>query len=122
MIALMTKMTKLTELPVLRQRGVCCVLPVVDATWAATSADLMKALADSTRLTMADPLGKANGPICSWSFTAGLVLSQPTISHHMAKLDEGGLVESEKRGIWVYYRLRADLAPATRRLLTHLIA
>ena len=50
-----------------------------------------------------------------------LGLSQPTISHHMAKLNEVGLVESEKRGIWVYYRLRADLAPATRKLLAQLI-
>ena len=41
---------------------------------------------------------------------------------HMAKLNEVGLVDSEKRGIWVYYRLRVDLAPATRRLLAQLIA
>jgi DNA-binding transcriptional ArsR family regulator len=115
-------MTKLKELPVLRQRGVCCVLPDVDATWAATSAELMKALADPTRLTMAASLWKSKDPICICDFTAGLGLSQPTISHHMAKLNEVGLVESEKRGIWVYYRLRADLAPATRKLLTHLIA
>jgi ArsR family transcriptional regulator len=49
-------------------------------------------------------------------------LSQPTISHHMAKLKDAGLVESEKRGIWVYYRLRADLAVDTRKLLAQLIA
>ncbi|MEA2655144.1 MAG: ArsR family transcriptional regulator, arsenate/arsenite/antimonite-responsive transcriptional, partial [Chloroflexota bacterium] len=65
---------------------------------------------------------KADEPICICDFTAGLELSQPTISHHMAKLKEAGIVDSEKRGIWVYYRLRADLAPATREVLAQLIA
>jgi len=49
-------------------------------------------------------------------------LSQPTISHHMAKLKGAGLVESEKRGIWVYYRLRDKLPAATRKLLSQLIS
>jgi ArsR family transcriptional regulator, arsenate/arsenite/antimonite-responsive transcriptional repressor len=113
---------KLKELPVLRQRGVCCGLPDVDATWAASTAELMKALADPTRLTMVASLWKSDAPICICDFTAGLDLSQPTISHHMAKLKEVGLVESEKRGIWVYYSLSADLAPATRKLLSQLVA
>jgi ArsR family transcriptional regulator len=82
----------------------------------------MKALGDPTRLTMAASLWKADGPICICDFTAGLGLSQPTISHHMAKLKEAGMVDSEKRGIWVYYRLRADLAPQARKLLAQLIA
>jgi ArsR family transcriptional regulator len=110
------------ELPVIRQRGVCCGLPDVDATWAAATADLMRALADPTRLTMIASLWKAEAPICICDFTAGLELSQPTISHHMAKLKEIGLVESEKRGIWIYYRLRADLAPDTRQILAQLIS
>jgi ArsR family transcriptional regulator len=110
------------ELPMVRQRGVCCGLPDVDASWAAGTADLMKALADPTRLTMIASLWRAKAPICICDFTAGLDLSQPTISHHMAKLKEVGLVDSEKRGIWIYYRLRGDLAASTRRLLTQLMA
>ena len=110
------------ELPVIRQRGVCCGLPAVDACWAQGTAGLMKALSDPTRLTMVASLWKAKGPVCICDFTAGLGVGQPTISHHMAKLNEVGLVESEKRGIWVYYRLRANLAPATRKLLAQLIA
>jgi ArsR family transcriptional regulator, arsenate/arsenite/antimonite-responsive transcriptional repressor len=109
-------------LPMARQRGVCCGLPDVDATWAAGTADLMKALADPTRLTMIASLWKAKTPICICDFTAGLDLSQPTISHHMAKLKEVGLVDSEKDGIWVYYRLAANLAPATQKVLAQLIA
>ena len=112
----------LIGLPVVRQRGVCCGLPEVDATWAEGTADLLKALADPTRLTMIASLWKAEAPICICDFTAGMELSQPTISHHMAKLKEIGLVEAEKQGIWMYYRLRGDLAPATKQLLAQLIA
>ena len=112
----------LKELPVIRERGVCCALPAVKASWAEERAELMKALADPTRLTMVASLWKAAAPICICDFTAGLELSQPTISHHMAKLKEIGLVESEKRGIWIYYRLRANLAPTTRRVLAQLIS
>jgi DNA-binding transcriptional ArsR family regulator len=110
------------ELPVVRQRGVCCGLPDVDEDWAAETATLMKALADPTRLTMVASLWKAEAPICICDFTAGLDLSQSTLSHHMSKLKEAGLVESEKRGIWMYYRLATDLDPNTRRLLSRLIA
>jgi ArsR family transcriptional regulator len=109
------------ELPVLRQRGACSELPVVKESWANQTAELMKVLADPTRLTMLASLWKADAPICICDFTAGLGLSQPTISHHMAKLKEAGLVDSEKRGIWIYYRVRDRLAPATRRVLGQVI-
>ena len=109
------------ELPVLRQRGACCELPDVNESWANNTSGLMKALADPTRLTMLASLWKAHDPICICDFTAGLEVTQPTISHHMAKLKEAGLVESEKRGIWIYYRLRDKLPPATRRLLAQVI-
>lgn len=109
------------ELPVLRTRGACCELPDVDARWAGETSELMKALADPTRLTMLASLWKAGAPICICDFTAALELTQPTISHHMSRLKDAGLVESEKRGIWVYYRLPGKLAPSTRRLLAHLL-
>ena len=109
-------------LPVVRERGVCCGLPDVDETWAEETATLMKALADPTRLTMMASLWKAKTPICICDFTASLDLTQPTISHHMGKLKEAGLVESEKRGIWTYYRLASTLEAPTRQLLSRLIS
>jgi ArsR family transcriptional regulator len=112
----------LKQLPMARQRGVCCGLPEIDSAWAEDTAELMKALADPTRLTMVASLWKAGAPICICDFTAGLDLSQPTISHHMARLKDIGLVESEKKGIWVYYRLSSDMSPARRRVLQQLIA
>jgi ArsR family transcriptional regulator len=110
------------ELPVLRQRGVCCGLPDVDEEWAERTSTLMKALADPTRLTMVASLWKANAAICICDFTAGLELSQPTLSHHMSKLKQAGLVEAEKRGIWMYYSLSTSLDGATRQLLSRLIS
>jgi ArsR family transcriptional regulator len=105
----------------LRERGACCELPDVKESWANDTSDLMKALADPTRLTMLASLWKADGPICICDFTAGLGLTQPTISHHMAKLKAAGLVESEKRGVWIYYRLHHRLAASTRQMLGQLI-
>lgn len=113
----------LRELPVIRERGSCCELPViVDQEWASRQADLLKALADPTRLIMVAALRKAEEPVCICDFTAALSLSQPTISHHMGKLREAGLVESERRGIWVYYRLNSSLPPVAASLLDALLS
>src|SRR2546426_11808807 len=105
------------ELPVVRQRGVCCGLPDVDEGWAARTASLMKALADPTRLTMVASLWKAKTPICICDFTAGLDLSQPTLSHHMSKLKGAGLGVSGKRGIWAYRPLAYRIQAGTRHAL-----
>jgi ArsR family transcriptional regulator, arsenate/arsenite/antimonite-responsive transcriptional repressor len=112
----------LRELPVIRERGSCCELPVtVDQEWVTSQADLLKALGDPTRLTMMAALRKAAAPVCICDFTAALNLSQPTISHHMAKLREAGLVEAEKRGIWVYYRLHPNLPANAAGILDALL-
>ena|ERR1700738_1467979 len=111
----------LPELPVLRQRGSCCELPEVDAVWAQSTSGLLKALADPTRLTMMAALWKAEAPICICDFTASLDLSQPTISHHMGKLRDAGLVEADKQGIWIYYRLRENLPDSTHGVLSQLL-
>jgi ArsR family transcriptional regulator len=109
------------ELPV-RQRGVCCDVSLpADDSWAAETSDLLKALADPTRLSMVASLTRAVGAVCICDFTAAFGLSQPTISHHMAKLRVAGLVESQRRGVWVYYRLREDISPLARRLLESLL-
>lgn len=111
----------LKELPVIRERGVCCALPAVNVRWAQEKSDLMKALSDPTRLTILASLWQADAPICICDFTAGLDLTQPTISHHMAKLKESGLIDSKKQGIWIYYRLRDKLPTSTRKFLSQLL-
>src|SRR5256885_5673291 len=99
-----------------RERGVCCDLPRVNLAWADSRAELMKALSDPTRLTMVASLWKAAAPICICDFTAGLGLTQPTISHHMAKLKEAGPGPSQERGLRAFYPPPGQIPPAKTKL------
>ena len=113
-------MAKVAVLPE-RQRGVCCpprlTLPAAQVDGLAVG---LKALADPTRLQMVLALRDADQPVCVCDFTAAFDLTQPTVSHHVAKLREAGLIEASRRGIWTYYRLRRDLPPSIRRLVESL--
>jgi DNA-binding transcriptional ArsR family regulator len=71
---------------------------------AAGLAKTFKALADPTRVAIVNRLGLADST-CVCDLTAAFELSQPTISHHLRILRDAGLVESERRGTWAYYRL-----------------
>jgi ArsR family transcriptional regulator len=72
-------------------------------------APLLKALADPVRLRLLSLVAShAEGEACVCDLTGAFDLSQPTISHHLKVLHELGLLERSKRGVWVYYRVRAD--------------
>ncbi|HTD78643.1 MAG TPA: metalloregulator ArsR/SmtB family transcription factor, partial [Chloroflexota bacterium] len=75
------------------------------------------ALADPTRVQMVHMLKAASEPICVCDFTAAFDLGQPTVSHHLARLKEAGLVASFKRGVWSFYALRHDIGEAGQRAL-----
>ncbi|OGI01989.1 MAG: transcriptional regulator [Candidatus Melainabacteria bacterium GWF2_37_15] len=66
--------------------------------------EVIKALAHPARLFMLDYL--FDGEKCVCKFTEELGLDQSTVSKHLAVLKNAGLVESEKRGLNVYYRLK----------------
>jgi ArsR family transcriptional regulator len=63
-----------------------------------------KALADPARVALVNRLAGA-GEVCVCDLTDELGLSQPTVSHHLRRLRDAGLVEAERRGTWAYYRL-----------------
>ena len=67
-----------------------------------------KALADPHRVKIVNLLATSLEPVCVCEFTEPLGLSQPTVSHHLKKLVQGGLLEREQRGTWAYYSLRRD--------------
>jgi ArsR family transcriptional regulator, arsenate/arsenite/antimonite-responsive transcriptional repressor len=70
-------------------------------------APLLKALADPVRLRLMSLVAShQGGEACICDLTEAFELSQPTISHHMKVLHEAGLVDRDKRGVWVYYRIR----------------
>ncbi len=66
-------------------------------------ADLLKALADPTRLRMLALLAQRNAPLCVCEITERFPQNQPTISHHLRILREAGLAACEKRGVWAYH-------------------
>jgi ArsR family transcriptional regulator len=66
---------------------------------------LLKALADPVRLRLMSLVAShAGGEACVCDLNEAFDLSQPTISHHLKVLHDCGLLEREKRGVWVYYR------------------
>jgi ArsR family transcriptional regulator len=94
----------------------CCV-PIARAGMshedAEVTAKLFKALADPHRVRVVNLLAVSGEPVCVCDLTEMLGVSQPTVSFHMKKLVDAGLLEREQRGVWAYYSLRED---AVRRL------
>ncbi|HEX8688830.1 MAG TPA: metalloregulator ArsR/SmtB family transcription factor [Solirubrobacterales bacterium] len=84
----------------------CCepvVYPDVAREQAERIATIAKALGDPIRLQLVDVLRKHAGKVCVCELVPLFDLSQPTVSHHLKKLREAGIVGSERRGLWAYY-------------------
>lgn len=78
----------------------------IDEASAAGLAAVFKALGDPVRLRLVSLIGaREGGEVCVCDLASAFDVSQPTISHHLKVLREAGLIESERRGTWVYYRL-----------------
>lgn len=78
---------------------------------------LLKAVADPTRLQILALMNQGEQEsICTCDLTGPLSLSQPTVSHHMKKLTEAGLLTSERRGTWVHYSINRERWDQIREL------
>src|SRR2546423_6946914 len=89
---------------------VCCPSVVAEPLVTADAEDLARvfaALADPVRLRLLSLVAQA-GEICSCDLQDPLGKAQPTISHHTKVLAEAGLIEGEKRGRWVWWRIVPD--------------
>ena len=75
---------------------------------AAAAAALFKALADPARVRLVNLLATSDEPVCVCNLTEPLRLSQPTVSHHLKKLTQAGLLERERRGVWAFYSLNRE--------------
>ena len=81
----------------------------IDEERAQAMAPVLSALADPVRLRIVSMLLAApDGTSCGCDLEEPLGLAQPTISHHLRVLREAGLVEGQKRGRWVHYRVVRD--------------
>lgn len=83
---------------------------------ATATAALFRAVADPARVKIVNLLARSGGePVCACEFEPALGLSQPTVSHHLKKLTEAGLLEREQRGKWAFFSLVPE---ALERLAT----
>lgn len=82
--------------------------PALDEDEAVAIAELFKALADPARVRIVNTLARSAEPLCACEFEPPLALSQATVSHHLKRLTDVGLLEREQRGRWAYFSLRGD--------------
>ncbi len=89
---------------------VTCCAPLgarsLDEAEALATAELFKALGDPARVRIVNLLATSDEPVCACELYEPLALSQPTVSHHLKKLTDAGLLEREQRGKWAYFSLK----------------
>lgn len=107
--------------PLAADSEICCagadceLLPAPDAT---RLAEIFKALGDPTRVRLVRFLADSDsGTACACHLPNALGISQPTLSFHMRKLHDAGLVDRDKRGRWVHWTVRPDVVAAARAFL-----
>ncbi|SEG84566.1 transcriptional regulator, ArsR family [Thermomonospora echinospora] len=104
----------LPSAPVSAEGEQACCAPLVCAplteSEAAELASLFKAIADPVRLRLLSLIAcHEGGEACVCDLTAAFELTAPTISHHLKVLKRAGLIDSQRRGTWVYYRLNPGM-------------
>ena len=111
-----------SPLPLIDVSG-CDVAPLVreplSAQAAVELAGKLKALSDPVRLRLLSVVASdTGGEACVCDLSVGIEVGQPTVSHHLKVLRTAGLLASERRGSWVYYRV----IPEALHQLSHLLA
>jgi ArsR family transcriptional regulator, arsenate/arsenite/antimonite-responsive transcriptional repressor len=99
----------------------CCdpvALPEVDAAGAGRIAVVAKALSDPVRVQLVDVLRRHAGEVCVCELEPLFAISQPTLSHHLRKLREAGIVGVERRGLWAYYYVHPEPIEELHRWLS----
>lgn len=110
---------QLTVVPLENQAASCCA-PLAVASLspdqAAAIAPMFKALGDPARLRLMSLIA-SESEACVCDLADAFDLSGPTISHHLRVLREAGLVDSDRRGTWVFYRARPEALRQLEALL-----
>ena len=89
----------------------CCeavFYPDIERAKAERLAEIAKALGDPVRMQLVDVLRKHAGKVCVCELVPLFDLSQPTVSHHLKKLRDAGIVGSERQGLWAYYYVKPE--------------
>lgn len=91
----------------------CCAplaAPQLSDEEAEATAAVFRSLADPARVRIVNVLATSGEPVCACELIEPLGLSQPTVSHHLKKLVDAGLLDREQRGRWAYFSLRPETA------------
>jgi ArsR family transcriptional regulator len=89
----------------------CCQpldAPRLSENEAEATATLFKALADPARVRIVNLLATSGEDVCACEFMPALGLAQATVSHHLKKLTEAGLLDREQRGKWAYFSINPE--------------
>lgn len=110
------------ELPVLDAgAAVPCCPPITAGELSQDDAERMavmfKALSDPVRLRLFSKVASHPGGEACVCDISDVGVSQPTVSHHLKKLREAGLLTSERRGTWVYYQVAPSVVAAMAAML-----
>ncbi len=105
-----------------RPPGEPCCVPVVHPDTSRGEAErlaaIAKALSDPIRVQLVDVLRKHAGRVCVCELLPLFDVSQPTLSHHLKKLRDTGIVDSEKVGLWAFYYVKPDALEVLDRWLS----
>jgi ArsR family transcriptional regulator len=107
----------LDESETMSDPGFACCTPLTGSAMSTEQAEelaaLLKALADPVRLRMVSLLVSSEaGEACVCDLNEAFDLTQATISHHLKVLHSAGILDREKRGVWVYYAVRLEALSA----------
>ncbi len=119
------RMSNVKALPLLEPEGpdavAPCCPPLSERPFTAEEAErtarMFKALGDPVRLRLFSAVASHEGGEACVCDISDVGVSQPTVSHHLKKLKEAGLLTSERRGTWVYYRVEPSVVAAMGQLL-----
>jgi ArsR family transcriptional regulator len=91
---------------------VICCAPLASASLsddeALATAELFRALGDPTRVRILNLIARSGGEVCACDLNEPVGLAQPTVSHHLKKLVDAGLLEREQRGRWAFFSLKRE--------------
>lgn len=107
-------------LPLSPDHVACCRplgSPALSDEDAEATAALFRALSDPARIRIVNLLATSGVPVCACEFEPALGLSQPTVSHHLKKLTDVGLLTREQHGKWAYFSLNHEATSQLERLV-----
>jgi len=106
----------MSALPVIQ----CCrplAAPSLSDSETESAAAVFKALGDPARVRILNLVATSDVPVCACNLIEPLGLSQPTVSHHLKKLTDAGLLRREQRGVWAYYSIEPETVARLRALV-----